>query len=182
MTKFETINEVPECKSRLHCLACRGRTKFLEIMKSKYSLKDTTCPLNIPLDAKFSDMPQEVKEARMKMNEERNKIIQDGGIVPNMYPDQFSNKITIDNAFILLKDIKNSLNEEKKELVDKLYNSIFTHNKKVEYCVFGGEKVGFAEEVCCGGTVKKVDEFSCEKHEKTTERKCRMCPNFSLKV
>jgi len=57
-----------------------------------------------------------------------------------------------------------------------------SQNRTANLCVNSRNKIGEIDQECCGGKIETVDQFVCAKHKKATDRKCRHCSDFRLRV
>ena len=151
------------CTSRQNCVACRRDSRFRDHFEKQYGGK-WECPLNIPIDAADEAFPVEIltryKEV-LKMQEERQKQMQEV-------------QTTLDE--LIMTSSGDTLAK-----VEKVRNFFFPHLKSATKCVHSTKQLGEVDQVCCGGTVKKVAAYDCDKHTLCTDKKCQGCQDFSQK-
>lgn len=153
------FTELPMCKNRLVCYACRNVDKFRERMQRQHG--DWECPDNIQIGTPLQDLPESAVDYHNKMSERQER-----------------HKEKIAEAEIALNDLEMIVPENGKYLLNKIRNVFFANSKTVGACKHGGEIIGKTDESCCGGKIKSVDEFACKKHGSTTNKKCIRCEDF----
>lgn len=151
------------CKSRQHCVPCRRDAGFRENFEKQLG-GSWTCPLNIPIDASDSDFPKDILDRYneyKKQIEERQRIMMEAQAAF----EELSMAMTGDNIARL----------------EKIRSAFFPNTKTAMKCVNGIKQIGDVDQVCCGGTVKKVAAYECKKHTLCTDRKCQGCSDFAPK-
>lgn len=122
------------------------------------------CPLNIPIDAPNESFPKEVWQAhlnRIKLEEENKQ-----------------RQAVVINAFEELSMVLTGENLTRLEIIRTYF---LPSTKKAERCENSTKQIGEVDQLCCGGTIKKVSAFDCRKHVLCTDKKCHSCNDFVAK-
>jgi len=159
MTDF---TQTPGCIHRMMCVECRNNEKFRERVVSQ--MGEWQCPENIPIGTPLKEMPQNIQDASKKREEQ----IQ-------------MQKETMTKIKIALDGIEEIIPEQALGLVDVVRAHIFPDTKKLSLCKFNTQEAKKVEQKCCGGKVKMVDGFVCEKHGDVSDKNCRGCQEFESK-
>lgn len=154
-----SFTELSICKNRQICYACRNVDNFRERMSRQHG--DWECPDNIPIGTPLQDLPQSAIDHHNYMLERQKR-----------------HKEKIAEAEIALNDLEMIVPAHGKHLLNNIRNVFFPQTKSPKECKYGGEIIGETNESCCGGKIKSVDLFACEKHESTTNKKCTRCEDF----
>jgi hypothetical protein len=151
------------CKSRHNCIPCRRDAKFRGHFEKQYG-GPWECPLNIPIDAKDDAFPEEVLKRYREMlekQEERSKKTKE--------------------VEILLDELVMATTGEVSEKIEKIRSFFFPNSKIATKCSNSSKQIGEVDQVCCGGTIKKVPAYNCSKHMICTDKKCQGCQDFTQK-
>jgi hypothetical protein len=156
-----TENQI--CTSRQNCVPCRRDARFRENFEKQFN-GAWECPLKIPIDATDEQFPKDIIERYkefIRAHEERQKKAMEA-------------QVALDELAMVLtgEDLR------KIELIRTLF---FPQTKAASKCQNSTKKIGEVDQVCCGGTIKKVDTFDCSKHTLCTDKKCQACNDFISK-
>jgi len=160
MLKFD---ESDICKTRLNCIPCRREVKFRQQMEKKFK-GPWECPLGIPIDAKDEQFPPEIFERfleQKKQIEERQRIYQ--------------------AAVTSFEELSMVLSGDNLARLESIRTAFLPQTKIASKCQNSVKQIGKIDQLCCGGTIKKVAAFDCSKHTICTDKKCHTCSDFTLK-
>jgi len=161
-SRITSFLETPGCSHRIMCVECRNNELFRE--KIKNQMGDWVCPENIPLNTPLELMPQKIKDTQKNRQEQQN--IQ---------------KERLEKIRISLDGIEEVIPEQALGLVDTIRAYIFPDKTKESFCKFNTGKTKEIEQKCCGGKIKMVPGFVCEKHGDASSQRCRGCQDFESK-
>lgn len=154
--------ETPMCKQRTQCFNCRNNENFRKQMENQYGSWE--CPENIPIGANLDQLPQVAQDAHQKvieMQEARAK--------------------QIEKVKIALDELEMIIGENGLDKLETIRNFIFPNSKIAARCTYNQKEIGEVDQECCGGKIKKVKAYRCEKHIITTDKKCVRCDDFMVK-
>lgn len=154
--------DTPICKSRQNCFQCRNNMKFREQMELQYGPWE--CPEGISIGTSLEEMPEQVQEIERRRQEIKEQ--------------QESNLARIN---ILFDELESSISDNLYDKLVELRAMIFPNTKKANICEFGSEIIGKVNEECCGGKIKQVEAYKCNKHTITTDKKCSKCMDYKKK-
>ena len=84
-------------------------------------------------------------------------------------------------AQVALEELSMALSGENLVRIEKIRSIFFPQTKSASKCVNSTKQIGEVDQVCCGGTIKKVTAFDCTKHTVCTDKKCQGCQDFEIK-
>lgn len=150
------------CKSHQNCIPCRRDPKFRENFEKQFGKWE--CPLSIPIDAKDEQFPAGAIEHHRQ--------------VLKQIEDQ---KRKTEAAQVALEELSMVLTGENLVRLELIRTTFIPQTKTAIKCSNSGKQIGEVDQVCCGGTIKKVPAYECQKHTLCTDRKCMGCTDFSTK-
>jgi hypothetical protein len=162
MKNIEKFTDTPQCTQRSACVICRRDKGFRDHFEKEFGQWE--CPIGLPIDAKDEQFPPEIlakhkeQEQRMKENQER-----------------------LAEAKQAFEELSISLSGDNLLRLEKIRTVFFPQTKQAILCKRGGKQIGEVDQVCCGGTIKKVSTFDCSKHVICTDKKCSTCVDFERK-
>lgn len=156
------FTETPGCIHRMMCVDCRNNESFRQKVESQ--MGPWECPENIPIGTKLEDMPKPIQEIHYK-RQEQTKIQQE----------------KIEKVKAALNSIEEVIPKQALGLLDLIRAYIFPQTAKSLLCKFNTGEKKEVDEICCGGKIKKVTGFICEKQGDASEKKCRSCNFFESK-
>lgn len=155
------------CRNLNNCIPCRNQEKFREMLARRSNLSiDFECPRGIKIGTSEADMPEEVKKMirrQRDLQEKRRGLLLEAeeslSYLTETYPEEAHRFLRLREAFL------------PQATVESL--------KSPKTCMHSSGVVGKTKEKCCGGRIKEVDLFQCEKlHKGVTEKTCRKCPHY----
>jgi len=158
----QNFTQTPGCVHRMMCVDCRNNENFRKRVEKQ--MGPWNCPENIPIGTTLENMPKHIQDNFHK-REEQKRIQQE----------------KIDKVKIALDSIEQVIPEQALGLLDEVRTHVFPNTPKAPLCKFNTGETVEVEEKCCGGKVKVVTGFVCEKKGPTSEKTCRSCRDFESK-